>query len=95
MTAWDNFTGTVHLFEEEGSWHCIDIPQELNLLLYEMPKGRFGYIAIRAKIASSEWDTSFLPAGDGSYFFTIPAKVRKKQHIVPGDTVTIEFTFRN
>ncbi len=94
MDAWDSFTGEVEVCEGEGGWHTVAVPQELGTSFKDLPKGNFGYIAITARIASSEWETSFLPVGDGTYFLAIPAKVRKKQQIAPGDKVTVEFSFR-
>jgi len=91
MEAFDRFTGEVTSCDEKGAWHCLAIPAEFNEVLRGFPQGHFGYVPITAKISSSQWDTSFLPKGDGSYFFTLPAKVRKAQHIFRGDVVTVEF----
>jgi len=94
MEILDSLTGKIEKDDEKGAWHWLAVPSDLNELIKNLPQGHFGFVPITAKLSSSQWDTSFLPAGDGSYFLTIPAKVRKAQEISLGDTVTIEFAPR-
>lgn len=91
--SWKSFSGKVEKCAGEGGWFTVAVPQSC-IPPKELIIGHFGYIPITAKIASSEWDTSFLPAGDTSYFVALPKNIRIKQHIDVGDTVSIEFCLR-
>lgn len=84
---WDSFSGVVERFEGEGGWYTIP-PKEL-------VTGHFGFIPITAKMSSSEWDTSFLPAGNKTYFLALPIKIRVKHRIDVGDEVSIKYLLRS
>jgi len=53
-----------------------------------------GLIAVTVKVGNSNWPTSLLPMGDGTYFIALPAKVRKKENISLGESVEVEFELR-
>ena len=92
--SWERFSGKVERCYVESGWFTVAVPESC-VPPKELVTGHFGFIPITAKISSSEWDTSLLPAGDGSHFIALPKKVRVKQDIKVDDTVTIEFCLRN
>ena len=91
--SWQNFSGVVEKCTEEGSWFIVMVPPSC-VPPKELRTGNFGFIPIIARVSTSEWETSLLPAGDGAYFVALPKKVRVKQGIDMGSKVSIEFCLR-
>ena len=85
-------TNKVEIFPQKGGWHYIKIPLEITRLLQS--KADRGLIAIKARVGDYTWDTSLLPKGDGTHFIPLNAKVRKKENIDLGDSITIYFSLR-
>jgi hypothetical protein len=54
-----------------------------------------GLIAVRATVGDTTWDTSLLPIGDGSTFIALNARVRKRNALATGDSITVTFTLRD
>ncbi|HYO19767.1 MAG TPA: DUF1905 domain-containing protein [Dermatophilaceae bacterium] len=50
---------------------------------------------MRATVGDTTWDTSLLPMGDGTTFIALNARVRKKNALATGDSVTVAFTPRD
>lgn len=86
-------TGPVELFPQKGGWHYVAVPPRISREL----GGRAdrGVIAIRARVGSSQWDTSLLPTGDGTHFIALNAKVRKANRLEVGGTVTVHVSVRS
>ena len=85
-------TGQVELFPQVGGWYYLLIPDWITDELSDFVDR--GLIPIRAKVGSTEWDTSLLPKGDGRHFIALNAKVRKANDIEIEDQVTIRFQVR-
>ena len=94
MTKIKEFSATnkVELFPQKGGWHYIKIPIEITKPLQF--KADRGLIAIKARLGDYSWDTSLLPMGDGTHFIPLNAKLRKKENIDLGDSITIYFSLR-
>jgi len=90
----NTFIAKIERFEMEGGWHFVPVPLELSIPLEHLAI-HFGYIAINAKVGDSVWPTSLLPKGDGTHFIALPAKVRKKEKLSPGDEIVISFDTRS
>jgi hypothetical protein len=87
-----NTKGEVELFPQKGGWYYIRIPLSITKnLLYRANRG---VIAIKARVGETKWDTSLLPMGDGTHFIALSAKVRKKENIDVGKTISIFFDLR-
>jgi hypothetical protein len=84
--------GEVELFEREGGWHFLRVPTRISDDLQHLADR--GLIAIRATVGDTSWDTSLLPLGDGTTFVPLNAKVRTRNDLTPGNTVTLSFTPR-
>lgn len=80
------FAGAVVLFPQEGGWHYLAVPSSISAALDD--RAERGVIAVSATIASTTWETSLLPMGDGSHFIAINARIRRVERIALGDRVT-------
>ena len=84
--------GKVEIFPQKGGWVYIRVPITITKeLLYKADRG---LIPIKATVGKSSWNTSLLPMGDGTHFIALNAKVRKKEGVEVGDTITISFELR-
>lgn len=84
------FQGKVEIFPD--GWFYVKVPTEnSNLYLNSTKRGN---VSISAKIGSSEWSTLLWGFGDDTFFITVPAKIRKKEKILNGDLVEIQFKLR-
>ena len=86
------FVAKVELFERNMGWHHVPVPTELSKPLEHLSDR--GLIAVTAKVGNSSWLTSLLPMGDGTHFIALPAKVRSKEKLSPGNEVKISFEAR-
>ena len=54
-----------------------------------------GFLAIRATVGKTTWDTALFPhTKEKAYLLSIKAAVRKKENIFEGDIVSVKFRFR-
>ncbi len=88
----NHFSAAVSIFERDKGWYYVPVPTLLSMPLEHLADR--GLIAVTAKIGSSNWPTSLLPMGDGTYFLALPAKVRTKEKIMLGDTIDVSFEVR-
>ncbi len=86
------FKAYVELFPQANGWHYAKVPAKLSKPL-EVLADR-GLIAVNATVGSSSWSTSLLPMGDGTHFIALPAKVRKREGLELGVSVSMAFTLR-
>ena len=86
----NTFVAKVMHCDGEGGRHWVPVPTELSEPLRFLAL-HFGFIAITATIGHTSWDTSLMPVGDGTYFMTLPAKVRTKEKLAHGSEVEISF----
>jgi hypothetical protein len=85
--------GQVELFPQDGGWHFVRVPTWISDELEHLADR--GLIAVRATVGDTTWDTSLLPMGDGTTFIALNARVRKKNTLATGDSVTVAFTPRD
>jgi hypothetical protein len=91
----DSYTvhGHVELFPQDGGWHFVRVPTRISDELVH--RADRGLIAVRATVGDTTWDTSLLPIGDGSTFIALNARVRKRNALATGDSITVTFTLRD
>jgi hypothetical protein len=82
-------TGNVEIFQVEKPWIYVRIPERYTEALKD--RAERGLVAVTITCGSSTWPSSLLPMGDGTQFIALPAKVRKKEGIEVGDTVSLTF----
>jgi hypothetical protein len=84
--------GKFEIFPQKGGWVYIRVPLTITKgLLHRADRG---LIPIKATVGEFSWNTSLLPKGDGTHFIALNARVRKKEEIEVGDTITISFELR-
>jgi hypothetical protein len=85
-------TGKVELFPQKGGWFYLHVP--LNITKGLLHRADRGLIPIKATVGTTSWNTSLLPMGDGTHFIALNAKVRKREGLDLGKTVSISFVLR-
>ncbi len=85
--------GQVELFPQDGGWHFVRVPTRISGELGHLADR--GLVAVRATVGDTTWDTSLLPMGDGTTFIALNARVRKRNTLATGDSVTVTFTPRD
>ncbi|MEL4304444.1 DUF1905 domain-containing protein [Methanococcoides sp. LMO-2] len=84
--------GEVEIFPQKGGWHYVRVPTDITeMLLHEAQRG---LIPIRATVGETSWETSLMPMGDGTHFVALNAKVRKKENIELGMSISVSFQLR-
>lgn len=76
-----------------GGWHFVNVDKNLSKEIRDKyPKG---FVKINAKIGETTWDTSLFPhKQSGSYLLSVKSIVRKKEDILEGDEVIINFRIK-
>lgn len=87
-----SFKNIVQIFPQDKGWHYVQVPNKISKTL-EIYADR-GLIAVTVHLGASHWATSLLPKGDGTHFIALPAKVRDKESIHLGDTISVSFDVR-
>jgi hypothetical protein len=76
-----------------GGWHFVTLPLEVADELRDLaPRGRpgFGSLRVTATIGDSTWRTSVFPdAKSRSYVLPVKQQVRRTNHLLAGDVVTV------
>ena len=79
----------------DGSSHFMSVPEELSgeIRAHSMLVRRgFGSVRVEATIGSITWRTSIFPSkSSGGYFLPVKIEVCRKEGLVAGDNVTVEF----
>lgn len=83
------FEGVVERFPGVGGWIYSRVPLETVPVV--RPKGAWGFTKILAKLGSTEWETSLLPMGDGTWFIALKSSVRKREKIEVGTQIRLAF----
>ena len=76
----------------KGSWIFFTLSKtatEQVKQLNKAPRRGFGSVRVRATIGQTTWDTSIFPDKTRGYVLPVKAKVRKKEGVGEGDTVTV------
>ncbi len=87
----ESFNAKVNVFPD--GWFFVDVPTK-NSDPYQ-DQAKRGNIAITASVNESKWKTLLWGYGNGKYFITLPAKIRKKVDIKEGDQVSVQFKLRD
>jgi hypothetical protein len=84
-------SGEVWFWRGPSPWHFITVPdRESGALEATSASVSYGWgmIPVRARIRSTEWETSLFPK-DGRYLVPLKAWVRQAEAIEIGDQVTV------
>ena len=87
--------GKVWLYTGPSGWHFFTIGKTVSRRIKKLqlsPHRGFGSVRVTAQIGKTEWKTSIFPTKEGTYLLAIKSAVRKKEHIEPGNTVSVRFT---
>lgn len=71
-------------------WHFINLDKTTSSKIRKLfPKG---FVKIKAKLGNTEWNTSLFPHSEtGVYLLAIKKSIRKKEDILEGDIVKVNF----
>lgn len=90
------FEGKIWFWKGPAPWFFVTVPEQqchdLRAISGAVTYG-WGMIPARAQIGGTEWQTSLFPK-DGSYVVPLRASVRKAEHLVEGDDVTVRLDVR-
>ena len=85
------FTGKLWFWKGPAPWYFVTVPAEqcrdLRAISGAVTYG-WGMIPVQVRIGTTEWKTSLWPKDD-RYIVPIKASVRKAEHLVEGDNVTV------
>lgn len=91
--------GKVWRWPGVGGWHFVYVEKSLTeKIKKEGARYKYGsgFIAIKAKVGKSEWDTALFPhTKEQVYLISIKQKIRTKEEIFEGDNIEVSFKFRN
>ena len=75
----------------DAGWHFITVPKDISDDIKKLFGGRargWGSLRVTITLGSSTWDTSIFPdKKEGAYLLPLKANIRKKEHVLMGDTV--------
>lgn len=87
------FEGDVFLWDarEDSAWFFTAVPPELSEEIREIPRPYrgFGAVRVRARVGSTEWQTSIFPSSDGTYVLPLKKAVRDAEGLVEGGTAVV------
>jgi hypothetical protein len=89
-----DFTGDVWQWRGPSPYYFVTVPDDESALLHTLsPTVTYGWgmIPVRARIGSTEWETSLFPK-DGLFVVPIKDAVRRAEGIDDGDTITLRLT---
>ena len=88
------FTGDIWYWRGPSPYYFVTVPDEpsghLHAVSSQVTYG-WGMIAVRARIAATEWRTSLFPK-DGRYVLPVKDAIRRAEDLDDGDTVTVQLT---
>ncbi|NEW38657.1 DUF1905 domain-containing protein [Nocardia cyriacigeorgica] len=90
------YTFTARLWEHhgQGSWHFVDLPEEIADEIEEIyghRSGGFGSVRVRVTIGGSRWSTSLFPdKSRATYVLPVKKPVRLAEDLVAGSRARIE-----
>ena len=89
-----DFTGDLWHWRGPSPYYWVTVPDEGSLHLHVVStvvSYGWGMIPVRARIGSTEWETSLFPE-DGTYVVPVRDAVRRAEGLDEGDTVTVRLT---
>lgn len=76
-----------------GSWHFVTVPEGISDEIADLTAGRragFGSVKVRARIGSTQFETSVFPSTEQeAYILPVKKSVRTAEHLTAGDRVTV------
>lgn len=84
--------GVVKVFPVASPWIYVGVPKKYTDMF--KPMADRGLVAITVTLGKSMWHTSLMPMGDGTQFIPLPAKVRKSERVLIGDSIKLSFVLR-
>lgn len=88
-----DFDGEIWYWRGPSPFHFVSVPDDacarLRSVAAEVTYG-WGMIPVRARIGSTEWQTSLYPK-DGGYVLPVKDGVRRAENIDDGDVVGVRF----
>ena len=85
------FTAALWEWRGPAPFFWLSVPEDFcDLVRAEAAEASYGWgaIPVRAKVGSTEWETSLLPK-DGGYALPVKADVRRREGIGDNDIVTV------
>lgn len=80
-------TNVVKRFPQKGGW--VYVPVDQNYADLGVKKPKWGLVPATIAIGNTTWKKSLLPLGDGTLFVALSEKIRRKEEIYVGETVTV------
>lgn len=76
-----------------AGWHFVTLPKKLyQEIKYATIKPRVGFVPIEATLGATTWRTSLFPhTSEGTYLLAVKAQIRKRESVLAGDVVKINF----
>lgn len=87
----ETFSGKIEVFPD--GWFYVKVPTQNSQSYAKF--AQTGNIKIKAQINDSTWNTLLWAFGNGTYFITLPVKIRKKEKIEEGNNIKISFGSRD
>ena len=88
-------TGVVQRFPGPSGWFYVELPGELEVWLRPLVRGRWpALVGVRCAVGGTAWDGSVMPIKGGPLFIALPARVRRREALDVGMSVTVGFTLR-
>lgn len=84
--------GRVWLYPGEAAWHFVNVTKKVSEEIKENFSGSkrgFGSIKVKVTVGSTTWSTSIFPdKKTGTYILPLKAKVRKRENINDGGSIS-------
>lgn len=80
-----------------AGWHFVDIDKKTSALIkkrFSHLKKGWGSLPVTVKLGKSVWKTSIFPSKGDYYLLALKAAIRKKEHIVYGDTINFSIKIK-
>lgn len=90
------FTAPLWLWEGDGAWHFVTVPEELSDIIEFRTTQRdqqrgFGSVRVEVTVGATTWRTSLFPDSTrGAYVLPVKREVRVAEGLELGTNVTIE-----
>ncbi len=87
------FEADIWVYQGQGAWHFVTVPQALTagIKVVRGPRSRgWGSLRVQAQIGASIWRTSIFPdTGRDAFLLPIKAEVRAREKLSGGERVSV------